>query len=119
MTDRAPKTGRSVVRHLMSLCHTDDCCPQVYHDETAEDECCIRVVDDYGNEAFFGPASLLAAPLLPVGNPPDWFMKDAFGGEVYMSPDQYAMLRRGDNLAMLREVADARGIAMIPSVMSV
>lgn len=108
-----PRTGKGMMRHLMSLCHTDDFCPQVYHDESADDECCIRVVDDYGNEAFFGPDSLLLSSLRPDGDPPNWYMKDTFDNTVYMSPDQYAMLRRGDNLAMLREVAETRGMVWL------
>ncbi len=98
MTKQAPKPGE---RYLLTMCHSGDCCPQVYHHEEAPSDSCLRVVDDHGNEAFFGPLELLGASLTPLEGE-QWVLRDEFGNEAYVSPAELATLQSDENLALVQ-----------------
>lgn len=105
MTDQ-PSKGKLIA----VLCHTDDCCPEIFHDPDAIADCCIMVRDDDGNEAFFDPASLyLTAPRMVEQQV---CLADDFGNEVYMQPGQYDLLFNAANREVLEEAALSHGVDM-------
>jgi hypothetical protein len=112
MTEPADNAAR---RHLMTLCHQDDCCPEIFYVEASPVDTCLEVIDDFGNHAFFGPDTLLQTELKPMGDPsqPDlWLLRDGFGDEVYMQLGQYGEMLSDVNCALIREVAAVRGVGI-------
>lgn len=100
-------------RHLMTLCHTDDCCPEIFYVEANSVDACLEVTDDFGNHAFFGPDTLLQAELKPMtgGPQPDlWILRDSFGNEVYMQVGQYGVMLNEANIALIKDVARQRQV---------
>lgn len=107
--DSAPR------RHLMTLCHEEGCCPEIFYYASSSVDMCLMVIDDFGNRASFGPDTLLQAELRPVGDPSStdqWMLRDDFGSEVYMQLGQYGELLSDDNCALIREVAAERGVGI-------
>lgn len=105
MTKPAHDSSR---RHLMTLCHQDDCCPEIFYREASSTDTCLEVVDDFDNHAYFDPATLLQAELKPMSNPPQpdlWVLRDSFGNEVYMQLGQYSEMLNDANCALIKEVA--------------
>lgn len=101
--------------HLMTLCHQDDCCPEIFYHENRSSDTCLEVVDDFGNYAYFGPDSLLQATLRPVGDaehPDSWLLRDSFGNEVYMQLGQYGEMLNYANTALIKEVALQRKVGI-------
>ncbi len=98
----------SHLRHLMTLCHEADCCPEVYHDESAGNDCCVIIRDDYGNTAAFDPVDVLYRRPISLGD--QICLRDAFDGEVYMQPEQYSELSSGTNRELLHGIALQRGL---------
>lgn len=96
------------LRHLMTLCHEADCCPEIYHDELADGDCCVVIKDDYGNTAYFSPVDLPC--LIPIRVNNQICLRDTFGREVYMLPAQYDLLFLAGNRSLLAEVAQQRGL---------
>lgn len=110
MTKPADNSSR---RHLMTLCHTDDCCPEIYYREEKSSDSCLEVVDDFGNHAYFGPDTLLQAELKPMSDPPQpdlWMLRDSFGDEVYMQLGQYGAMLSDANIELIRDVARRRQV---------
>ena len=102
-------------RHLMTLCHQDDCCPEIFYIEGRASDSCLEVTDDFGNHAFFGPDTLLQAELRPMGDPASstlWVLRDSFGDEVYMQLGQYGEMLSDVNCALIRDVAAERGVGI-------
>lgn len=92
-------------QHLLTLCDADDCCPQVFYHESAPVDYSVRIEDDYGNVVFFSPGELLEARLIPMeGGPEAWALRDCFGNEAYMTPDQLAVLHTADNLQLIGDL---------------
>jgi hypothetical protein len=110
MTKPADNSSR---RYLMTLCHEDGCCPEIYYREKKSSDSCLEVVDDFGNHAYFGPDTLLQAELKPMSDPPQpdlWMLRDSFGDEVYMQLGQYAAMLSDANFALIKEVAAMRKV---------
>ena len=102
-------------RHLMTLCHADDCCPEIFHLAHQPSDCCLEVIDDFGNHAVFGPDTLLSAELRAMTSGPQsdlYLLRDDFGGEVYMQLGQYSEMLSDHNCALIREVATERGVGI-------
>lgn len=92
-------------RHLLTLCHSGDCCPRVYYRENSSFDSCLRVEDDHGNKVFFSPQELLQAQLVPVRTEPGiWALRDSFGNEAYITPEQLAVLHDTDNLVLIQDL---------------
>lgn len=95
-------------RHLMTLCHQDDCCPEIFYLNGHPSDSCLELVDDFGNHAVFGPDTLLQAELKPMtgGSQSDLFvLRDGFGNEVYMQLGQYGEMLSEANIALIKDVA--------------
>lgn len=104
-------------RYVATLCHTDDCCPQLFISTVLPNDQCVKVVDDSGNEAFFGPDSVLLAELLPMDGLVDtWRLPDRFGDEVYMQQHHHSALFTQQTVAELRAEAERRGICMVEAL---
>ena len=102
-------------RHLVTLCHEEGCCPEIFHLAHQPADSCLEVIDDFGNHAVFGPDTLLSAELRPMTNGPQpdlYLLRDDFGGEVYMQLGQYSEMLSDHNCALIREVAAERGVGI-------
>lgn len=100
-------------RHLMTLCHQDDCCPEIFYLNGHPSDSCLELVDDFGNHAFFGPDTLLQAELKPMTGGPQldlWILRDSFGNEVYMQVGQYGVMLNEANIALIKDVARQRQV---------
>lgn len=97
--------------HIATLCHSDDCCPELYFDMGAPADSCIIVQDDFGNDASFGPETVITTPLKPVMNGPvPHGIHGPFDEWIYMTPDQHHMLFAGPVLQQIAEIADHHDI---------
>jgi len=47
-------------RLLLTACHSNDCCPQVFEDPTAAEDRQIRIADDYGGQIFMSRGQFAA-----------------------------------------------------------
>ncbi len=96
--------------HITTLCHSDDCCPQVFLLPEEPDESCVAIHDDFGNVAYFSPDALPPASCQVLEG--HVIFSDRFGGEVAMSPEQYWLMFNTDFLITLEDLAKSRGMDM-------
>ena len=54
---QAEMNALSEGRLIATLCHTDDCCPQVFWLNVGPDGLAIKVRDDWGYEAYFAASA--------------------------------------------------------------
>lgn len=92
--------------HVLTLCHSDGCCPQIFFSPDAPLEWCLRIADDYGNEAFFSPDALRAATPVPMSDgPAELALRDTYDNEVYVTREQLSVLYAESSLRLLESAA--------------
>lgn len=93
------------------LCHSGDCCPTLHILPDEPHDSCIRITDDYGNEAIFGLETVFQTPLRPTEVSDQLHeLHGPFDESVYMTPEQHSALFKDGVMASLREEAGRRGL---------